>query len=548
MTYELTTSGLAYFDRTTIEKIIDLPLVKRHLSVHNYFQCRDGGSPTRRFRRDISKKSVGLVNAILSFEVLQKEPIVEILQYISVEEIRKVYQQIYGEYFTLFESKLRASQNTEYLSGDILFPVLDLAREEKLIMLLQASMSTPLQAYTHVMLEQDFLLQEIESELTYHAFEAQKFIAAIQEDDDKYKQTVINIAFSVIRMGLGILHADELLTVSRALADLASKAFDKIEDKFSSIVSEIQRLVMNTHSQVLQDAEKSLLSTTSAQDIRRRWTQYRAYIFKSADQAIKHILDTCVNNNDFFRCVIRETIHQHKELTDDTLLLHAKEKARGYIINIVQGLQSQVARIQQIRDAILSREGSQKIECYFRRMCLINYAMSHEKPGKMTENWLTKQFGHRLSLYFPEVFQKKWSPVKLQSLFKNNVKYCKKKMTIEEYKKRREDSTVVLGLFRNSSRVREDLFAHLEEQIPHLSDQLVEELQQESFFAHSEDTEFMHDAFGTIGKARYSFKQRRLSIFGPNASPHSVKTTQQSGQEIESPVTLVSQRSLDDAR
>jgi len=57
-----------YFDGSTIEKIINLPLVKRHLSAHDYFQCKDGGSPAKRIG-EMRPKSVGPVNAILSFGI-----------------------------------------------------------------------------------------------------------------------------------------------------------------------------------------------------------------------------------------------------------------------------------------------------------------------------------------------------------------------------------------------------------------------------------------------------------------------------------------------
>ena len=542
MTHELTMDGLfSYFDPITVEKIIELPLVKRHLSVHDYFQCKESCSKSG-ILKCLQREGIRPFNAILSFDALQHAPIDEVLPYLSINKIKQAYLDSYGDYFSFYESKILALTEQPHLNYEIFSPMLDLVSEKKLILHIQAAMALPLQAFTNAILEQDFLLLEIASQLTYQAGEAQKFIAAIQEDDEQYKQAVINVTFSVIKMGLSVFHVDQLLSVGQSLSTLASSAFEKIDNKLSSLVSEIKNLVVNAHLHVLEEAERELLSNTAPEDITLRWSMYRAHIFHRENELIKSVLDTCVNNDYFFRCVIKETMYQHKELTQEMLLIHATEKARLYVTEIVNTLKSQVMKIQHIRDAVRSPEGKKKIEFYFQQLSLIHYTMNHENSTNITQGWLTKKLGHRLSFYFPEViFQKKWSPVTLQNLFHHGVVYCKQKMTLQEYQARRRNSRVVLGLFRNSPRVKEALFSSLEEQITLLSDQLIHQLQQQNSAAQLDDV-FHGDTYDT-GKRRYCFRRRQLSIFSFH-EPDLEQTVTKSINKSMPPIVLISERSL----
>ena len=487
MAYELTMEGLfSYFSPETVEKIIELPLVKRHLSAHDYCKCKEYLLLPMGFVDDEDPKIGEPVHALLGFEVLEHELIDDTIQYLSVEKIQQAYLHFYGQYFWVFHSKIVALKETPEVPFEPLSLLLNLVSEKKLILHIQGAMALPLQAFTNAIIEQDFLLQEIASQLIYQAGKAQEYIGAIQHDDMKYKQTIVSLAFSVVRLGLGVFNVGELANVSASIMTLASSSFDHVQEKFASIVSDIQRLVINTQLLVLQDAEKALISTTSPQEITLRWVMYRARIFDSANKSIKHILDSCVNNDDFFRCVIRETICKHKELSQEMLLIHATQQASNYIAEIVKGLQLQVAKIRHIRTAVMSFEGSQNIASYFRKMCLINYTLQHEKSGATIESWLTKKLGHRLSFYFPEVvFQKKWSPTKLVHMFHDEIKYCKQTVTYKEYQNRKRNSAVVLGLFRNPPSVKQALFLNLEEQVPLLGDRLVHDLQHQTInFQH----------------------------------------------------------------
>ena len=548
---ELTMEGLFnYFDPIAIKKIIELSLVKRHLSVHDYCKCK-GAFARPQINRDLlPQETGGYLHALLSFNALKRASIDELIEYFSVAEIKKAYLHCYGEYFSIFESKMMASVEKSQYGFDapdfFSFPLLDEAREKTLALQIQAVMALPLQAFANMITEQDLLLQEIASVLTYQAGKAQKFIAAIQEDDIRYKQVVVSLAFSVLKLGFGVMNVGELVNVGESLSSLASSTFEKIEEKFSIFVSDIHNLVIKAYFRVLGDAEKELLSSTAPEDITLCWVLYRANIFRNANKSIKHILDTCVDNNDFFRCIIKETLYQHEELTDDELLINATEKARLYIQNIVEGLQSQVNKVRLIRDAVLSREGSEKIALYYRKICLINYTMSHENSRVMQQTWLTKALGHRLSYYFPTViFQEKWTLVKLNDFVYGGVSYCKQKIPLTEYQDRRRNSPVVLGLFRNSSRVKKKLFMSLEEQIPHLSDCLIQELQQPQMVAHSE-VNFADDTHDTM-RTHYSTRRRQLSLFSFSEPPVNEQTIKPIPQPAP-PVVLISQRSFDDLK
>lgn len=544
MTFELTKEGLfSYFDPETVKEIIELSLVKRHLSAHDYCQCRDGLShPLQKFKSS-HKNTLDPTHTILGFDALKHASLKEVRQYLGIKKINDAYVQCYGEYFSFFQAKILASTDNPNNPCNNPPPLLDFGSEKKLILNIQSAMSLPLQAFTNAILEQDFLLQEIASQLIYQARKAEQFISRIKDDDAKYKQTVVSLAVSLLKMGLGVFNVSELIDVSQSLSNLASGACETIEEKLSDLVSDIQTLVIHTHLWVLQEAESKLLSTTAPEEITLRWDMYRAHIFHSTNQSIKHVLDSCVNNDNFFRCIIKETIYQHQGLSQEMLLIHAVEKAHGYMANIANGLQSQVAKIRQIKNAVVSSEGSQNIEIYFRKIGLINYTLHHEKSGSMIQQWLTKPLGHLLTFYFPDVvFQKKWTPVRLYSLVHHGVWYSKQKITLQEYTKRRSESIVVLGLFRNSSTVKETLFATLEDKIPHLSDQLVQSLQQQNS-TYPPAHENVFDDYASLRRGRRSFLQPREALFSfrePNPDAIFIKPLPKGDNSV----VLIAQREL----
>lgn len=551
MRQELTKDGLfGYFDPIEVEKIVELPLVQRCLSISEYNLCK----------RACSKKIVNVAatkaqytaqRAVLDFETLQQSSIGDVLQYLNIPNVRVAYLQAYGEYFNFFESNLLASKDKIHAKCGDLFPVLDEVSEKTLIFSLKSAIGLPLEAFNNALLQQDFLLQEIASEFAEQATKAQEFIFSIQESDIKYKQSVINLAFSFIKLGLNVVNAGELFAFSASLAELAAQTFDKIEGKFATIVLGIQTLVTHTHHSVLADAERGLFSTTLPQDIERCWTKYRIRIFEKANSSIKDILKSCIANDNFFRCIIRETLYQHKNLTNDMLRIKATQKAEEYFTVIVEGLLSQVARIQQMRDVIASNHGRQKIECYYRKIGLINYAKQHEEAGNMTQKWLTKKLGHRLAFYFPEIFQKKWAPVVLFTLFHHPVTYCKQQITPKDYLAKKKDALIVLKAVGNSSRIKEELYAYLEEQMPRLSDELIKDLQVKKTeeITPELDNVFVGEGYNSVKRTRYSFAQRKRVLFEHPEADTEERRVEPASQSIVSmdPVTLLSHRRLSDS-
>lgn len=543
MTYELTLEGLfRYFDPIDVQEIMELSLVKRHLSVQNYLDIKEACANPHLTQLLLSKVSVEPYHAILDFEILKQGISSEVHEYLQHEKVRGVYFHCYGEYFTRFETK--------HLLPKVESPIVSRLRsssfnrgQEKILMLhIQASMALPLQAFTNAIMEQDVLLQEIASLITYQASQAQKVVSCIKADDVKYKQTVVNLAFSMVKMGLGFFNAGELVNISQSLADLATSAVDKMEKKLPSLVADIQNLVVHTHLRVLQEAEQELLSETAPEDITLRWSNYRAHIFHSANRSIKHVLDTCVNHDDFFRCVIKETLAHYPDISDDQLLLQSAEKARKYLADINFALQAQVAKIHHIRDAVKSPDGGLKVEYYFRKIGLINYAMEHSKNHNMIQSWLTKKLGHRLSFYFPDIiFQKKWTFSRINNLVYKGVNYCKQTLTLKEYQERKQNAAVVLGLFRNSQKVRSTLFCNLEEQKPRLHDDLIDSLQRQTVMTVPDDI-FLEEEQESYRSNRYCFRRRRLSLFSfTEPLPHEDST-----KSLESckSVVLVSMREL----
>jgi len=545
MTYELTQDGLfSYFDPTLVEKILELSLVKRHLSVYDYLSCKDRCSLFKQGWGFVPIKSTNPLQAILTFQALKQASVDELTEYFSIREIKEAYLHCYGDCFSIFESKIIASKNRSEQDCGTAPLLFDEDHEKTLILHIKAAMCLPLQGFTNAIIEQDFLLQEIASLLVYQAGRAHEFITAIQDDDVLYKQVVVSLAFSVLKMGFGVFNMGELINVSQSISSLASSAFNKIDQKLTSLVSEIQSLVVTTQYQVLQEAEKELLSTVAAEDIALRWVSYRALVFHNANKSIKNLLDTCVNNDDFFRCIIRETVYKHQEISEDQLQIYATERARLYIEKIAEGMQSQVNKIRIVRDSVLCKEGSAKIELYFRRICLINYTASLETSKVLNQSWIPKELGHRLSYYFPEIiFQKKWAPVKLHNYLHSGVLYCKQKISLKEYQDRRKNSPVVLGLFRNSPRVKHELFSRLEEQLSCLSDGLIHDLQQQKA-TPTNTVRYPAEAYDTL-RNRYSFSRRRLSLFS-FSEPPSVTEQTKSIPPQSSSVVLISQRRFED--
>ena len=520
MTCDLTRDGLCgCFDPLILATLIQLPLVKRHLSAEDYIYCQSICAQSMQSVTPPVK--VALDKAILPLSVLEKSDKQEVAGYLNIDAVKKAYIRAYGLRFQQFLSRydsLQQDLSTEsfgFSPPNVLPFLRGSLQERKLIFQIQAAMALPLEAFTHAILEQDFYLQEIAAVITYQATKAHQLIAAFEANDIAYKKTVINLGLSVIKVGLGVVNGAELINVCQSLSTLAMND-EMVMDTtaFTAVIGNIRSLVLATHWQVLQQAEKQLLSTALTEDLSVRWVMYRAQVFRQANAAIQQVIETCLKSDDFLRCIMRETCTEYPNLTDDALVIFSTEKVRAYVANIASALQDQIEKIGCIRDVIVSAEGSEKIEAYFEKMGLINYTLDHENSSSALHRFLTKKLGHRLSFYFPEViFQKKWAPITLFGLLHRDVVYSKRKISVKEYQERRQKTPVVLGLFSNSSRVKKSLFMNLEEQIPHLNDCLIEDLQQSTVDAAGVflPNGVLTEQGGNV--RRYSFKQQRLSLF-----------------------------------
>lgn len=517
MTQELTKDGLfSYFDPRDIATMLELPLVKRNLSVHEESLCRKALLMSRRNSVSSRTETVSPEQAILSFESLRYATISEVVDYLQIDRVSDAYSQVHGQYFEHLVSNIVAAKNTPDRTCGQLFCMLDEISEKKIILAIQSAMALPLGVFNNVLAEQNILLEEIADEFTFYSTKAQKFIVAVQERDIKYKQMVINLAFSILKLGLSVANAGELVNVSQSLAELATNTLGNIQAQLPNLITEIQKLVANTNAQALCGADKQLLATTLPEDVSKGWARYRHQVFHQANSQMQRVVETCVNNDLFYRCIIKETLAAHPHLNKDKLLIQATENAKKYITSIVTGLLKQVAIIRQVRNAALSKDGGEKIERYFEKICLINYAKHHESDGSTAHKWLTKRLGHLLTRNFPEVvFQEKFSPVRLQGLFHQRVKYCQREMTSEEYKMMREKSSVVLSAYRNPPAVKDDLMKNLDELIPFLGDRLIEDLRAQQ--AYPPMIEPPVDSFSTLAKrGRYSFAQRKQVLFDFN--------------------------------
>jgi hypothetical protein len=126
-----------------------------------------------------------------------------------------------------------------------------------------------------------------------------------------------------------------------------------------------------------------LLTVVEPNQIEIYWEKYRLFIFYNCIDSMKAVLQKYVYCDDFFRCVIKQTVHQHKNLTADGLLVHATENARTHVKNIFAALDSQIKNIKHIRDAVSSPVGAKLIEDYFRKVCLIQYTLGHDVVKQM---------------------------------------------------------------------------------------------------------------------------------------------------------------------
>lgn len=504
MTYELTKKGLfSYFDPKEVCEIIELPLIQHHMSTYQYNLCRAECSTP--LSAASTKKKYASKETVLDFEALQCAPIANVIEYLNITNVRAAYVQVYGKYFIYFESQVLASKNEPCRLCGELFPVIDEISEQKLILSIKAATSLPILAFNNALLQQDFLLQSIALVFKKQASNAQDFIAQIQGRDIAHKESVINLAFSFVKLSLSMINMGELLNVGARFSELAAYAFEEIEARLPALVLQVQELVATTHYGVLAEAEKGLFSTVLPEDIESCWAEYRIRIFEKANSAIADVLKNCVANDDFFRCIIREVLCQQKNVTYDMLYIKAAEKTEHYFKVIAEGLLAQVAKIRHMRDAVVSEEGTQKIGHYYRQLGLINFAKQHEMGGSLTQQWLTKETGHRISFYFPEVFQKKWTGT-FYSIFHRPVPYCKQLMSLEEYKQRKQKAVVVLAAVGNSVRVKEELYMYLEEQAPRLRETLFREL-RELKPSSPQYNGFVSDGATLPRRGRYSFTQ-----------------------------------------
>ena len=267
MTYELTKESLfSYFDPAEVSKIIELPLILRHLSVYEYNLCKTAclaalSSPSPPSSPSSPKERYADKESVLDFEALRRASIADVIQYLAIPGVRAAYLQAYGEYFVFFESQLIASKDKlRRKCGDV-FPVIDDISEKKLIFAIKSAVVFPLEVCHNALVKQDVLLQAMTSVFTKQASKAQEFIAVFREKELEHKDELMKLAFSFVKLGLGVVNAGELLNIGAVLTELVTHTFDQVEAKFGDFVLGVQNLVASTHYGVLVAAEKGLFST-----------------------------------------------------------------------------------------------------------------------------------------------------------------------------------------------------------------------------------------------------------------------------------------------
>ena len=452
---------------------------------------------------------------ILDLDVLQEYDLEDIYQYIFTSEIRDEYIRKYGTEYFRFESSFKVHNISLQDQGDIKEQQLDDASFRIMIIQLKSFMGSQLQRATSLILAQDFSLQEIAAELTFQAQQAKKFMSAVKENDIKYKQNVINLCFSLIRAGLDMVNASEIVDICLMLADLAQSSED-IQAKLVDVVDNMQDIVAYDNHRALVDSEMELVSMSNPQDIDRKWVFYRASVYRKSFEAIQLLWNECINSDNFMRCIIKQAARSQVNSKDDTML-EAAQVAKSYIDAILEPMQQQLDRISTVRNSVKSIAGGEYVQIYFRRMNLINYTLSHENSRSWVGRWLSKSIGHQLTKYFPaEVFQKKWSPIWCYRLCKKKVKYAGGKISTREYFERKNRAELVLGQVSNSKSKKSDLFGILEHVIPTYKDRLVDKLHNpnDSMVDEYDGRLLTVESEGSLSRGRYTFNRPTLTLFG----------------------------------
>ena len=402
---------------------------------------------------------------------------------------------------------------------------------EKVIMFhLKTFMASQMQQALSLILAQDFLLQEMSSEFIFHASKADDFISVVKDNDTKYKQSILNICFSLVRLGLDLVNAGEIVDVCVELSGLA-KSSEYIQGKLYEIVGSIQDIVAFDTHQALVESEVRLVSHNT-QSIDREWVSYRANVYKKSYAAIHMLWEKCINSDDFMLCIIKQAVNSHMD-DQNNLLLESVQIAKSYINDILQPLYDQLQKISMIRDSIKSKQGSQLIQLYFRRMHLIDFALSHEYSKSFLGRWLSKSMGHQLARYFPElVFQKKLSPIWPYRFMGRKVRYAGEKISAKEYFFRKGMAESVLGIFCTSRNIKNELYESLEDVMSLYTDKLIAGLQQSQ--DHISD-EFEVQVFDdgdekkSLRCGRYNLRRPVLSLFDNSSQLRSHMYLPQSG-------------------
>jgi len=487
MTSELTMEGLfSYFDPKTVLEIIRQKLPQQNISAEDYHRCLDACDSQSFHQRDVYTKNIIPINALLSLPTLQQASITDVLSYLDILAVKDAYLHCYGENFLIFETNFLKARDERIIDFSPPSLNLDPVTEKLLITQLQAALSPMMVHFYEELRKQDFLLQEIAADLSLQAKEAQKYILAVQKYNAEYKDNALKLLFSIIRVGLNAVNANEVVNLGATLTKVASSILGDA-DILTAIVSGVQDRMSNTCVEVLAEAEKQLLSATTPDAIARCWLSYRRQINTSSNELIRDIY-----SSNFFKCVIRETLAQGKGLTQEALLINSTEKAQDYLSKILSGLTSQVAKIQRMGKAIQSHEGSEEVKNYFQKIFLIRYTTAQINSKRYFERWISKGVGRQLAAHFPaSVSQKGWS--------------------FKELCRKRPNATVRLGFFYNS---RQDLRKLNEELkgLPHkLNDELVGVLAQLEPQNCSEVLDTL--SIDSANHGVYFFPRSRRSIF-----------------------------------
>jgi hypothetical protein len=288
------------------------------------------------------------------------------------------------------------------------------AEKKRMIREVKASMGPILVDFSEEISSQNFALLTIQDVFCHHAHKAQTYVDSVKAKDRAYKQSLVDLGLSVIKLGLSSVHLADMVDIAQSLQDIISNSLVRIEERLSNIVTDIEDSVDQAHDQVFRNVEnrleKQLLAHTGPEDLKMYWIQYRAAVNAQSYDAIKDILDKTLKTDDFIWCTILAAIEANPSGNPLDWTNTAAEKFDIYVKRVFDSLSERVSLIKLISKNILQKDVSDEIVSYFKKIGLADYVLAQDGKRGL-EGWLTNKVGRELSKQFPGIFQSKIRPI-----------------------------------------------------------------------------------------------------------------------------------------